>query len=143
MGASPPPGIPPRLPTRPRRRAYTPSPGFWPPNLGGDGVAVNALAPSTTVTERTEALRSEEQKARIAASALVGRIAEVEEIVGWVLFIASPEASHLTGQTVSINGGRHAGGVRRDVYAERSLCAPQRRLPWEADQNPAQSVSRD
>jgi NAD(P)-dependent dehydrogenase (short-subunit alcohol dehydrogenase family) len=74
--------------------------------LGRDGVVVNALAPSTTATERVLAVRSDEQRARIAASNLVGRIAEVKEIVSWILFLASPEARYLTGQTISVNGGR-------------------------------------
>ena len=74
--------------------------------LGRDGVVVNALAPSTTATERVLSVRSDEQRARIAASNLVGRIAEVKEIVSWILFLATPEARYLTGQTISVNGGR-------------------------------------
>jgi NAD(P)-dependent dehydrogenase (short-subunit alcohol dehydrogenase family) len=42
----------------------------------------------------------------IGKSTLVGRIAEVPDMVGWVLFLASPEASYLTGQTLAVNGGR-------------------------------------
>ncbi|MFC1491152.1 SDR family NAD(P)-dependent oxidoreductase [Nitrospinota bacterium] len=74
--------------------------------LGGDGVAVNALAPSTTATDRVIAVRSEEQRASIGASTLPGRIAEVEDIVGWILFLASPEAGYMMGQTLAVNGGR-------------------------------------
>ena len=73
--------------------------------LGRVGVTVNALAPSTTGTERVLTVRNEEQRVRIAASTLVGRIAEVEEVVAWILFLSSPEAGYLTGQTISINGG--------------------------------------
>jgi NAD(P)-dependent dehydrogenase (short-subunit alcohol dehydrogenase family) len=36
----------------------------------------------------------------------LGRIAEVEDMVGWVLFLAAPESSYLTGQTIAVNGGR-------------------------------------
>jgi len=39
-------------------------------------------------------------------STLVGRIAEVEDMVGWILFLAAPESSYLTGQTIAVNGGR-------------------------------------
>lgn len=74
--------------------------------LGRVGVTVNALAPSTTGTERVLSVRSEEQRVRIAASTLVGRIAEVEDAVAWILFFSSPEAGYLTDQTISINGGR-------------------------------------
>ena len=74
--------------------------------LGQHGVTANAIAPGTTATERVVAVRSKEQRDMIGKSTLVGRIAEVSDMVGWVLFLASPEAGYLTGQTLSINGGR-------------------------------------
>jgi 3-oxoacyl-[acyl-carrier protein] reductase len=67
--------------------------------LGGEGVTVNAIAPGTTATERVAV-------ARIGASTMAGRIGEVEDIVGWILFLASSEAGYLMGQTVAVNGGR-------------------------------------
>src|SRR5262249_25477448 len=74
--------------------------------LGAYGVTANAIAPGTTATERVVAVRSQEQRDLIGKATLVGRIAEVADMVGWVLFLASPEASYLTGQTLSVNGGR-------------------------------------
>ena len=74
--------------------------------LGKHGVTVNALAPGTTASERVVAVRTKEQRDMIGKSTLVGRIAEVSDMVGWVLFLAAPESSYLTGQTLSINGGR-------------------------------------
>jgi NAD(P)-dependent dehydrogenase (short-subunit alcohol dehydrogenase family) len=74
--------------------------------LGKHGVTVNALAPGTTATERVVAVRSQEQRDMIGKGTLVGRIAEVADMVGWVLFLASAEAAYFTGQTVSVNGGR-------------------------------------
>ncbi len=74
--------------------------------LGKHGVTVNAIAPGTTATERVVAVRSKEQRDMIGKGTLVGRIAEVSDMVGWVLFLASPEAGYLTGQTLSVNGGR-------------------------------------
>jgi NAD(P)-dependent dehydrogenase (short-subunit alcohol dehydrogenase family) len=74
--------------------------------LGQHGVTANAIAPGTTATERVVAVRSQEQRDMIGKGTLVGRIAEVADIVGWVLFLASPEAGYLTGQTISVNGGR-------------------------------------
>jgi 3-oxoacyl-[acyl-carrier protein] reductase len=74
--------------------------------LGKHGVTANAIAPGTTATERVVAVRSPEQRDMIGKSTLVGRIAEVPDIVGWVLFLASPEAGYLTGQTLAVNGGR-------------------------------------
>jgi NAD(P)-dependent dehydrogenase (short-subunit alcohol dehydrogenase family) len=74
--------------------------------LGQHGVTVNALAPGTTATERVVAVRSKEQRDLIGKGTLVGRIAEVADMVGWVLFLATPEAAYLTGQTIAVNGGR-------------------------------------
>lgn len=74
--------------------------------LGQHGVTANAIAPGTTATERVVAVRSQEQRDMIGKGTLVGRIAAVSDIIGWVLFLASPEAGYLTGQTLSVNGGR-------------------------------------
>ncbi len=74
--------------------------------LGKHGVTANAIAPGTTATERVVAVRSQEQRDMIGKGTLVGRIGEVSDMVGWVLFLASPEAGYLTGQTLSVNGGR-------------------------------------
>jgi len=74
--------------------------------LGAHGVTANAIAPGTTATERVVAVRSQEQRDQIGRATVVGRIAEVDDMVGWVLFLAAPEAAYLTGQTISVNGGR-------------------------------------
>ena len=52
------------------------------------------------------AVRSKEQRDAIGKGTLVGRIAEVSDMVGWILFLAAPEAGYLTGQTIAVNGGR-------------------------------------
>jgi 3-oxoacyl-[acyl-carrier protein] reductase len=74
--------------------------------LGKYGVTVNCIAPGTTASERVIALRSEDQRKMIGKSTLLGRIAEVEDMVGWILFLAAPESGYLTGQTITVNGGR-------------------------------------
>jgi 3-oxoacyl-[acyl-carrier protein] reductase len=74
--------------------------------LGPHGVTVNAIAPGTTATERVVALRTQEERDAIGRTTLVGRIAEASDMVGWVLFLAAPESGYLTGQTLSVNGGR-------------------------------------
>jgi 3-oxoacyl-[acyl-carrier protein] reductase len=74
--------------------------------LGKHGVTANALAPGTTATERVVAVRNKEQRDMIGKGTLIGRIAEVSDMVGWVLFLATPEAGYLTGQTIAVNGGR-------------------------------------
>jgi len=67
---------------------------------------VNAIAPGTTATERVIAVRTDEERKKIGESTLIGRIGEVEDMVGWVLFLAAPESSYLTGQTIAVNAGR-------------------------------------
>lgn len=74
--------------------------------LGEYGVRVNAIAPGTTATDRAMVVHSDERRVQIGKATRVGRIAEVEEIVSWVLFLASSEANYLTGQTIVVDGGR-------------------------------------
>ena len=74
--------------------------------LAPEGITVNALSPSAVMTERIEQLRDEAERQATAASIPLGRYQNPEEIAGWVLFLASEEAGFMTGQTVSVNGGR-------------------------------------
>ena len=70
-----------------------------------EGITVNAVSPGIVDTEMvTQELRSDEGQAKVATIPL-GRIAYVEEIAAVVAFLASDEASYITGQTVSVNGG--------------------------------------
>ena len=66
---------------------------------------MNAVAPSAVLTERIARLRDEIQLAATAAIPL-GRYQSPEEVAEWVMFLASPAAGFMTGQTVSVNGGR-------------------------------------
>jgi NAD(P)-dependent dehydrogenase (short-subunit alcohol dehydrogenase family) len=74
--------------------------------LGRYGVTANAVAPGTTASERVVAGRGPEQLKAIGRDTALGRIAEISDIVGSILFLASPESGYLTGQTISVNGGR-------------------------------------
>lgn len=74
--------------------------------LAPDGITVNALAPSAVMTERIEKLRDAPERAVTASSIPLGRYQTPGEIAEWVLFLASDEAGFMTGQTVSVNGGR-------------------------------------
>jgi 3-oxoacyl-[acyl-carrier protein] reductase len=74
--------------------------------LAGEGITVNAVAPSAVLTERIARLRDETQLAATAASIPLGRYQSPEEVAEWVMFLASPAAGFMTGQTVSVNGGR-------------------------------------
>jgi 3-oxoacyl-[acyl-carrier protein] reductase len=74
--------------------------------LAGEGITVNALAPSAVKTERIRKLRDEDEMRATAADIPLGRYQSADEISGWILFLASEEAGFMTGQTVSVNGGR-------------------------------------
>ena len=74
--------------------------------LAREGITVNAVAPSAVLTERIARLRDESELAATAASIPLGRYQSPEEVAEWVMFLASPSAGFMTGQTVSVNGGR-------------------------------------
>lgn len=74
--------------------------------LAPDGVTVNTLAPSAVMTERILALRDEEERKATAGSIPLGRYQTPEELSAWVIFLASADSGFMTGQTVSVNGGR-------------------------------------
>lgn len=72
--------------------------------LAPRGVTVNAVAPGMVVTEMTETVRGL-AGGGLKKSIPVRRFAVPEDIVGAVLFLASPAASYLTGQVIAVDGG--------------------------------------
>ncbi len=74
--------------------------------LAGDGITVNAVAPSAVLTERVKQVRGPEEREETARSIPLGRYSEPAELAAWMLFLASDEAGYLTGQTIAVNGGR-------------------------------------
>jgi 3-oxoacyl-[acyl-carrier protein] reductase len=68
------------------------------------GITVNCVAPGFIVTPMTDAL-SEEQKETLLGAIPTGRLGEVEDIAMSVVYLASDEASYVTGQTLHVNGG--------------------------------------
>ncbi|MGL4366966.1 MAG: 3-oxoacyl-[acyl-carrier-protein] reductase [Brevinemataceae bacterium] len=72
--------------------------------LAGRGVNVNAIAPGFINTAMTDAI-PENEKNKIMNSIPMKRMAESEEIASVVAFLASEEASYITGQTIVVDGG--------------------------------------
>lgn len=71
------------------------------------GVRVNAVAPATIETPFVKGtLDTPEQRAATVARSPLGRIGQPEDVVGAIVFLASPLASFITGQTLIIDGGR-------------------------------------
>ncbi|MBA7481571.1 2-dehydro-3-deoxy-D-gluconate 5-dehydrogenase [subsurface metagenome] len=86
---------------------------------GQHSIRVNAIAPGTVRTRLSEVLWSnpvilEQRKSNTA----LGRLAELEEIVGCALFLASEASSYVTGQTILLDGG-HFSSVRTSLSAMR------------------------
>ena len=72
--------------------------------LGSRGVTCNAVAPGFIKTPMTDKL-TEEQKAAMLDQIAMKRFGEVEDIAGVVSFLASKDASYVTGQVIEISGG--------------------------------------
>ncbi len=77
--------------------------------LARRGVTVNAVAPGFIETDMTEAVRNMaggELKKKIPAR----RLGQPDDVAAVVLFLASDEASYVTGQSISVDGGLTLGG---------------------------------
>ncbi len=70
------------------------------------GITVNVVAPGFIETDMTAAL-TDEQKALTLAQVPAGRLGEPTEIANAVAFLASGEASYITGETLHVNGGMY------------------------------------
>ena len=70
------------------------------------GITVNAIAPGFIETDMTLEL-TEAARAGIVEQTPLGRIGRPEEVAAAVVFLASDEASYITGQVVRVNGGMH------------------------------------
>ena len=68
------------------------------------GITVNCIAPGFITSSMTDDL-SEKVKENILASVPQGRMGAPEEIAAGAVYLASPEAAYVTGQTLHINGG--------------------------------------
>ena len=67
---------------------------------------VNAIGPGFVETDLTEGLRGNERiRARLLEQTPIGRFAQPNEVVGAAIFLASPAAEYITGQTIYVDGG--------------------------------------
>lgn len=95
----------------------TSAPGYGPSKAGMDaltktlarqlaqyGMNVNAVSPHAIETEMS-AQWSEERRKEIIASIPLGRLGKPEDVAEAVLFLASDEASFITGEILDVNGG--------------------------------------
>lgn len=70
------------------------------------GVTVNVVAPGFIATDMTDVLTNE-QKANILTNVPAGRLGQPKDIAKAVAFLASEDASYITGTTLHVNGGMY------------------------------------
>jgi 3-oxoacyl-[acyl-carrier protein] reductase len=72
--------------------------------LASRGIRCNAIAPGYIDTDMTRAL-SEEQTGALMRQIPLGRLGTPEDVAGLARFLASPFASYITGQVITVDGG--------------------------------------
>lgn len=73
--------------------------------LGSHGITVNAVQPGGTFTEVPRQTVTEDGKARLIAAQCIQREEVPMDLVGLVLFLCTPAAGFITGQTIACDGG--------------------------------------
>jgi len=74
--------------------------------IGSRNITVNTVAPGFIDTDMTREL-GEEQRETLARQIPLGRLGAVEEVAAVVVFLASPAAAYITGETIHVNGGMY------------------------------------
>ena len=74
--------------------------------LGSRNITVNCIAPGFIETDMTAGLSQEQQKALLGQIPL-GHLGKPQDVAHAVAFVASPQASYITGQEIHVNGGMY------------------------------------
>jgi gluconate 5-dehydrogenase len=78
-------------------------------DLAASGIQVNALAPGYFATDLTKALVDDQDfSAWLAARTPAGRWGQIDELVGTLIYLASPASNFVNGQVVYVDGGMTA-----------------------------------
>lgn len=72
--------------------------------VGSRNITVNVVAPGFIDTDMTRVLTDDQRQAMLASVPL-GRLGEPADIAASVLYLASPAAAYITGETLHVNGG--------------------------------------
>ena len=76
--------------------------------LGSRSITVNVVAPGPVATDMTAAL-GEDTLTKMTEQVPLGRVATADEIAGVVMFLASSDASYITGAVIPVDGGLGMG----------------------------------
>ncbi|MEK7468634.1 MAG: SDR family oxidoreductase [Planctomycetota bacterium] len=76
-------------------------------DLGPKNINVNAVAPGLVLTRLADEIPAETREKLLAETAL-GRFATPEDVAGVIVFLCSPAARHVTGETIRVDGGQLA-----------------------------------
>jgi 3-oxoacyl-[acyl-carrier protein] reductase len=76
--------------------------------LGGFGIRVNVVAPGWIETPMTTTL-ADGLRERARQESVLGRLGEPDDVARVVCFLAGPQAAHITGQIVRVDGGQLIG----------------------------------
>lgn len=74
--------------------------------VGSRGITVNCIAPGFIDTDMTREL-TEDQRNNMLQHIPLGRFGEVEDIAAAAVFLASPQAGYISGETLHVNGGMY------------------------------------
>ena len=74
--------------------------------LGSRNITVNCIAPGFIETDMTAGLTQEQQKVLLGQIPL-GHLGKPQDVAHAVAFVASPQASYITGQEIHVNGGMY------------------------------------
>lgn len=72
--------------------------------IGSRNITVNTVAPGFIDTDMTREL-PDEQRAALTSQIPLGRLGSADEVAAAVVFLASPAAAYITGETIHVNGG--------------------------------------
>jgi 3-oxoacyl-[acyl-carrier protein] reductase len=88
-------------------------------DLAEHNIRVNTVAPGTVATPRIKQSHNDERRAAWLRSIPMSRYGEPEEIAAAALFLASDDASYMTGQSIAVDGGFSIAGLRvKDLSAK-------------------------
>jgi 3-oxoacyl-[acyl-carrier protein] reductase len=74
--------------------------------IGSRSITVNTVAPGFIDTDMTREL-AEEQRQALTSQIPLGRLGTAAEVAAAVVFLASPAAAYITGETIHVNGGMY------------------------------------